>query len=221
MLSVAALPWFQSQESRILFYPAAGFDWKLPLALSRLFLRHGNLPKVDLAIYVDYNVGLADCLARAWAAGDSLYLGPDVRMENITAINPPNRMVWDLRRWGQHAPNGGSGTGDTWYLLNLHLPRLNLPILYVPAEAVAFVSSVLVPLKLRPTYVATVTDGCRQGGNWCCLSRREGSFYRDLQTTCLLPPYWLTDHGDLDFPVFTKVKAGIYGNGNSSLLKLN
>ena len=221
MLSAFALPECAPQHSRILFYPAAGFDWKLPLTLSRLFRRYANLPGVDLAIYVDYSLELAQQLEGARVAGDSLHWGPEIRGENITAIRPSDDIVRNLRRWGQNAPAGGSCTGDYWYALDLHLPHYRLPILYVPADAVAFASSVLSPLGLKPTYVVTVTDGCRQGGNWCCLSKREGPFFQVLETADLLPSYWLTDHGNLDFPVFAQVKAGIYGKGESSLYTLN
>lgn len=204
----------------MLFYPAAGFDWKLPHLLSRLLRRHAHLPGIDLAIYVDYSLDLARQLAAAWAAGDILYWGPEVRAERITALRPPDRMLWNLRALGQPAPQGGFGTADAWYALDLHLPQYQLPILYVPADAVAFIPSVLAPLGVSPTYVATVTDGCRQGGNWCCLSKREGPFFRELAAAGLLPSYWLTDHGDLDFPAIAQVKVGVYGNGESSLLSL-
>lgn len=221
MLSAFALPACEPQQPRFLFYPAAGFDWKLPLTLFRLYRRHANLPSIDLAIYVDYSLERTQQLESARVAGDSLHWGPEVRGENITAIRPPEEMVWNLRRRGQSAPAGGSITGDYWYALDLHLPHYHLPILFVPADAVAFVSSVLAPWAIKPTYVATVTDGCRQGGNWTCLSKRAGSFFQSLETNDLLPPYWLTDHGDLDFPVFAPVKAGIYGNGDSSLYIIN
>jgi hypothetical protein len=221
MLSKLALPWPQPHKLRVLFYPAAGFDWKLPYFLASLFRRRPDLPGIDLAIYVDYSLDLARQLAKAWAAGDALAWGPGIRAENITAFCPPGPMLWNLRSLGRHAPQGGSGTADAWYALDLRLPQFQLPVLYVPAEAVAFISTVLAPLGLNPTYVATVTDGCRQGGNWCCLSRREGPFFRGLAAADLLPLYWLTDHGDLDFPAAALVGTGLYGKGESTLLAVN
>lgn len=221
MLSSVA-SWLQPGEtSGILFYPAAGFDWKLPLALTRLCQRQANLPGFDMAIYVDYSTQLSQQLAAAWASGDSLYWGPDVRAHIVSAIRPPAGMVWKLRSCGHHAPEGGSLTSDYWYLLDLYLPRFILPILYVPADAVAFVTQVIAPLDIRPTYVATVTDGCRQGGNWCCLSKRQSPFYMALKESGMLPDYWLTDHGDLNLPVMAKIGTGIYGRGESSLMAIN
>lgn len=220
MLS-AALPWHHGEMSGTLLYPAAGFDWKLPLALARLCRRRVNLPGFELAIYVDYSTRLTGQLAAANAAGDCLYWGPDVVVSNIREVTPPTGMVWNLRSSGRHAPEGGSGTGEFWYFLELRLPRMTLPILYVPADAVAFVTEVMAPLNLRPTYVATVTDGCRQGGNWCCLSKRESPFYQALLNKGLLPDYWLSDHGNLDFPVLATAKTGVYGRGESKLMAIH
>jgi len=219
---LAALPQLNTQqESRVLLYPAAGFDWKVPLALLRLCRRQINLPEPDLGIYVDYSSQLVAKLEKACASGDTLHWGPDVHVKKVMPIEPPEKWVWSLRSRGNHAPDGGSETGDRWYVLDLHIARYTLPLLYVPADAVAFVSEIMTPLRIKPTYVATVSDGCRQGGNWCCLSKKESPFYKGMKTAGILPDYWLTDHGDLEFSPVAKVRTGLYGNGESELLAIN
>jgi len=219
---LAAVPQLNTQrDSRMLLYPAAGFDWKVPLALMRLRRHHSTLPEPDLGIYVDYSSQLVEELDQACAAGDRLHWGPDVHVETVTALEPPGKWIWNLRSHGKHAPGGGSVTADRWYVLDLRISRWSIPILYVPADAVAFVSEILVPLGLKPAYVATVTDGCRQGGNWCCLSKKQSPFYKAMHDGGVLPDYWLTDHGDLGFPSFAKVKTGLYGNGESKLMTVN
>ena len=222
MVVLAAMPQLQTQEEqRILLYPAAGFDWKVPLALSRLRRQHAYLPQPDLGIYVDYSSQLVSQLDQACAGGDRLHWGPDVHVETVKAIEPPSNWIWRLRSQGHHAPGGGSVTGERWYLLDLRIARWSFPILYVPADAVAFVSEIMVPQGLKPAYAATVTDGCRQGGNWCCLSKRESPFYKAMKDGGVLPDYWLTDHGDLGFPSLAKIKTGLYGNGESKLMRVN
>lgn len=215
----AALPKVQTlAEQRVLFYPASGFDWKVPLALFRLCSNLDNLPRPNCCIYVDYSRRLAGQLERTCATGDYMYWGPEVKVEAVCPIEPPAEWVWHMRSRGKHAPEGGSLTGDCWYVLDLRLATYLLPILYVPGEAVAFVFAVMGPLRFRPTYVATVTDGCRQGGNWCCLSKKDGPFHKAMEESGVLPDYWLADHGDLGFPEMAKVKTGVYGKGESKLM---
>lgn len=221
MLSSEAGKWLSSPGSRTLFYPAAGFDWKLPLALSHLCRQGGNFPMFNRAVYVDYSSHLDRILARALAAGDRLQWGPDITVDNIKAVKPSVRTLWNLRRLSHHNPQGGSATSDSWYLFDLQLPSFSLPILYVPADALAFLAEVVIPWRIKPTYVATVTDGCRKGGNWCCLSRKDGTFYTKLAETHLMPEYWITDHGDIDFPVLAELNTGVYGNGISTLSTVN
>lgn len=218
---LAALPQLQTkEEGQVLFYPAAGFDWKVPLSLLRLS-RRNQFPKLDLAIYVDYSSRLAWELEQASIKGDNLYWGPDTHVASVVQLDPPSSWIWKLRSQGAHAPDGGSITGEHWYFIDLRIAKYSLSLLYVPADAVAFASEVLAPLKIRATYVATVTDGCRLGGNWCCLSKRKSPFYRALKNGGVLPDYWLTDHGDLDYPAVARVKTGLYGNGESKLLAVH
>lgn len=220
VLKIAALPQLQLQARlKILLYPAAGFDWKVPLSLLRLSLQF-NLPKPGLCIYVDYSCQLAAKLEQAWAAGDSLNWGPGIRIEQVLVVQPPENWIASLRSRGRHAPQGGSVTSDCWYALDLRLASHSLPVLYIPADAVAFVSEIMTPLEVKPAYVATVTDGCREGGNWCCLSKKKGPFFQGLQQAGILPEYWLTDHGDLDFPALAQVNAGVYGRGESKLMRV-
>lgn len=215
---LAALPQLQlHKELKVLLYPAAGFDWKVPLSLLRLSLQV-NLPKPGLCLYVDYSCQLATKLEQAQAAGDGLKWGPDISIAQVSVFEPPENWIIKLRSRGRYAPQGGCATSDRWYVFDLHLARHYLPVLYIPADAIAFVAEILAPLEIKPAYVATVTDGCREGGNWCCLSKEKGPFYQGLLEADILPDYWLTDHGDLNFPALAKVNAGVYGQGESKLL---
>ncbi|MTI96481.1 MAG: hypothetical protein FH749_13575 [Firmicutes bacterium] len=204
-------------------YPAAGFDWRVPVALARLRQRVPNLPEPELSIYIDYSADLLDRLEHAHITGDRQFWGPGVQLVKVVKLSPPGDWVWKLRARGQHNPEGGSIVSDYWYLLQVSINRRLFPILYVPADGVAFVQHVLAPLTVRPDYLVTVTDGCRQGGGWCCLSDSNGPLFAALEATELLPHYWLTDHGDLPYKFHSlgRMNTGLYGNGQSKLLAIN
>lgn len=212
----------REEQPCVLVYPAAGFDWRVPVALERLREKRPWLPRPDVAIYIDYSRDLLARLDQLHSAGDKCTWGPGVQLTRITKLSPPEEWLWRLRVQGCHAPEGGSVFADHWYALWLRIKNQVLPVLYVAADAVAFVKEIMLPLGARPDYLATVTDGCRQGGGWCCLGSSDGPLYRHMAEEEMLPKYWLTDHNDLPLRhrAVGEVRTGVYGGGVSTLLAM-